>query len=320
MNILITGSCGFIGFNLAEKLLKVKQNKVCGIDNINNYYSVKLKKERLKVLCKNKNFKFYKTDICKFEKLSKIIKKFKPEIIYNFAAQAGVQYSMKYPKKYLENNINGFFNILEISKQLKIKKIIYASSSSVYGDQKKSPLKENLLLAPKNFYGMSKKNNEEMAQIYSELYGIKTIGLRFFSVFGEWGRPDMIIFKLLKAIKDNKKFYLNNYGNHYRDFTYIKDVIEALDKLRKINFSNKKSFIFNICSNKSVKVSSMIDFISAQVSSKPNIVLRKFQLGDIYKTHGSNNNLKKHIKIKFTEFYPALLKTINWNKKYLKLK
>ena len=116
---------------------------------------------------------------------------------------------------------------------------------------------------------MSKKNNEEMAQIYSELYGVKTIGLRFFSVFGEWGRPDMIIFKLLKAIKDNKKFYLNNYGNHYRDFTYIKDVIEALDKLRKINFSNKKSFIFNICSNKSVKVSSMINFISAQVYSKP---------------------------------------------------
>ena len=161
MKILITGSCGFIGFNLAEKLLKVKKNKVCGIDNINSYYSVKLKKERLKVLCKNKNFKFYKVDICKFEKLSKIIKEFKPDIIYNFAAQAGVQYSMKYPKKYLENNINGFFNILEISRQLKIKKIIYASSSSVYGDQKKSPLKENLLLAPKNFYGMSKKNNEE---------------------------------------------------------------------------------------------------------------------------------------------------------------
>ena len=317
MTILVTGSCGFIGFNL---ILKLSENtRIIGLDNINNYYDTSLKKKRLKILKKKKNFQFYKLDVCNKKSLTKIFNKHRPKIIYHFAGQAGVQHSIFFPEKYLQNNINGFFNILDLAKKGGINKIIYASSSSVYGDQKTSPLNEKLLLKPKNFYGMSKKNNEEMAQIYSELYGIKTIGVRFFSVFGEWGRPDMIFFKILQSIKKNNPFFLNNYGNHYRDFTYIGDVVKILIKLKNINLSKNKYMIFNICSNKPYKILSVVNFIKKKLKKKPIIKMRKFQIGDIYKTHVSNKKLKKYVDIKFTEFYSALSKTINWNKKYLKL-
>lgn len=318
MNILITGSCGFIGFNLANKLLLNKKNKVCGIDNINNYYSVKLKKERLNQLKKNKNFSFKKVNLENYKKIRNIFNSFKPDCIYHFAAQAGVQYSIKYPRRYLEYNINGFFNILDLSREYKIKKIFFASSSSVYGDQKSKILNENLNLNPKNFYGMTKKNNEEMAEIYSNLYKMNLIGLRFFSVFGEWGRPDMLIFKFLKSAKDSKKFYINNYGKHVRDFTYIKDVIDILDKMRFKKFKNNFD-VFNICSNKPIKLLDIINYINSKIKSKPKIIKRGFQIGDIYKTHGCNNKIKKELKINFSNFYKSLDKTIRWHKSYLKL-
>ena len=195
-NIIITGVCGFVGFNLARQLLKNKKVFILGIDNINNYYSVKLKMDRLKYLLKFKNFKFSKISIVNKKKLNSIFIKFKPKYIYHFAAQAGVQHSIKHPQKYIDNNVIGFFNILEISREIKPHKIFFASSSSVYGDQKVSKLNEKLILNPKNMYGLSKKNNEEMAFIYSHLYKLNLIGLRFFSIFGEWGRPDMFFLKL----------------------------------------------------------------------------------------------------------------------------
>ena len=317
-NIIITGVCGFVGFNLARQLLKNKKVFILGIDNINNYYSVKLKMDRLKYLLKFKNFKFSKISIVNKKKLNSIFIKFKPKYIYHFAAQAGVQHSIKHPQKYIDNNVIGFFNILEISREIKPHKIFFASSSSVYGDQKVSKLNEKLILNPKNMYGLSKKNNEEMAFIYSHLYKLNLIGLRFFSIFGEWGRPDMIIFKLMLAAKLNKKFYINNYGNHYRDFTYVNDVVKILIKLK--NLKLKRNYeIFNISSNQPIKLSKIVNLILTKLSNKPKIINRGFQIGDIYKTNGDNKKIIKLTNVKFTGFLTALEKTIEWNKKYLKL-
>ncbi len=318
MKILITGCCGFIGFNLSKKLLQNKRNKIFGIDNMNNYYSVKLKKERLKQLSKEKNFFFKKIDLKNFTNLHQIFQQFKPDYIYHFAAQAGVQYSIKYPRKYVDYNINGFFNILELAKEFNIKKVLFASSSSVYGDQKARILSEKLKLNPKNFYGLTKKNNEEMAEIYSNLYNIDLVGLRFFSVFGEWGRPDMLIFKFLLSAKNKKTFYINNFGRHVRDFTYINDVINVLDKLRFKKLVNKFN-VFNICSNKPIKLLEIINYLNSKIIIKPDIIKRDFQIGDIYKTHGDNKKIKKVIKIRFSDFYKSLDKTIKWHKEYLKL-
>lgn len=316
--IIITGVCGFIGFNLAKEILKKKKNIVVGIDNLNNYYSISLKKERLKLLKKFKNFKFYKFDIVNNKKVEKTFKLIKPNYIYHFAAQAGVQHSIYYPRKYLDNNIVGFFNILESCKKYKPKKIFFASSSSVYGDQKKSKLNEKLILNPKNLYGLSKKNNEEMAFIYANLYNLKVFGLRFFSIFGEWGRPDMIIFKLMLAAKKKNVFYINNFGNHYRDFTYINDVVKILLKLKSKNIKNNFD-VFNISSNYPVKLDKIVKKIVDKLNTKPLIKNRKFQIGDIFKTNGSNKKIVKLTNVTFTDFNIALNKTIEWNKKYLKL-
>ena len=187
MKILITGCCGFIGFNFANFLAKSnKKVKIVGIDNLDNYYSTNLKKDRLKVLSKYKNFNFFKFDLENFELLNKIFKKNKFDYIFHLAAQAGVRYSIINPKKYIKSNVNGFFNIIELSRHAKIKKIFYASSSSVYGDNKTFPLHEKKIINPKNVYALTKKFNEELAEIFSNYYNMKFIGLRFFTVYGEW--------------------------------------------------------------------------------------------------------------------------------------
>ena len=233
MKILITGSAGFIGYNFSKYLLDNTSYKIIGIDNINDYYSTKIKKKRLEELKKYKKFKFYKIDIKNREKLKKIFIS-KINAVFHFAAQAGVRYSLVNPRSYLESNTLGFFNIIEMVKEKKINKFYYASSSSVYGDSSKFPLKEKNDINPKNIYGLTKKNNEEIAEVFLQNTSIKCIGLRFFTVFGEWGRPDMLVYKYLQSIfNKRKKFYLNNYGNHTRDFTYIKDVCEIMYKLLK---------------------------------------------------------------------------------------
>ena len=198
MKILVTGVAGFIGFNLSKFLLD-KKFKVIGLDNINNYYSINLKKDRLKKLKRNDNFKFYKIDLRNIKKLDEIFKKHKFDAIFHFAAQAGVRHSVDNPRKYIDSNISGFFNILEKVRIKKIKKFFYASSSSVYGNSKLFPLKEKNLLFPTNTYSLTKKFNEDLSLIYSKFYNIKSIGLRFFTVYGEWGRPDMFYSKVLDA-------------------------------------------------------------------------------------------------------------------------
>ena len=227
--ILVTGCGGFIGFHLALYLLK-KNFSVIGIDNLNNYYSKKLKIDRVKELKKfaskkNKKFSFFKFDLSKNKKLQKIFQKKKINQVVHLAAQAGVRYSLIQPEKYFTNNLLSFFNILEACKDNKIKKLIFASSSSVYGNSKKFKFSEkDNTDYPIQFYAATKKSNEVMAHAYSSLYKLKCFGLRLFTVYGPWGRPDMSIFMFTKNILKNKKIKVFNKGKHSRDFTYVDDI------------------------------------------------------------------------------------------------
>jgi len=314
MKILITGAAGFIGFNFSKFLLEKTSFDIIGIDNLNDYYSVNVKKERLKILKNSKKFSFIKLDIIDKNKLEKIFKK-KIDAVFHFAAQAGVRYSIENPRAYIESNTLGFFNIIDFSIKNKVKKIFYASSSSVYGDSKNFPLKESNLTNPKNIYGLTKKNNEEICELLSKYNSLSCIGLRFFTVFGEWGRPDMLINKYLKSIFYKKeKFYLNNFGNHTRDFTYIKDVNKILLGLLKKK-PIKGHVVFNICSNNPIKITKVLDIISKEIKIKPKINKRQFQRADVIKTHGNNNKIKKYNKInKFTDIHIAISNTAKWYK------
>ena len=314
MKIFITGCCGFIGFNFANFLAKSnKKIRIIGIDNLNDYYSVNLKRKRLKELNKNKNFIFYKIDINQYEKLKKLYKKYLFNYVFHFAAQAGVRYSLINPRSYIENNISGFFNVLSLSIKFKVKRLFYASSSSAYGELNKFPLKENYSLKPKNIYGLSKKINEEMVNVLLQKNKTKCIGLRFFTVYGEWGRPDMFMMKYLNATYNKSKvFYLNNYGNHFRDFTYINDVCKILKKLiySKLKY---KHLIINICSNKPLKLTKIIKEIDNLTLNKPKIKKRSLQKADILKTHGDNSLVKNITGIKkFTDISIGLKNTVEW--------
>ena len=320
MQILITGAAGFIGFNLSKYLLENSKLKVLGVDNLNNYYSTTLKLDRIKELKKFKNFKFEKIDITNKKRLNDFLGNRKISVIINLAAQAGVRYSLLKPTEFVENNILGFYNILNFAKKHNIKKILYASSSSVYGDSNSFPLNEKQNIKPKNIYALSKKINEEMANVFSSQFKISLIGLRFFTVYGEWGRPDMFMMKYLNSsYNTSKKFYLNNYGNHIRDFTYIKDACKIVAKLL---FSKKSvnNQIFNICSNKPINLSKIINKINKLTNKKPRLLKRSLQKADVIKTHGSNKKIIKKIgKVKFTDIEIGLKRTVKWFVKYYKI-
>lgn len=320
MKILITGAAGFIGYNFCHYLLKKTNFKIFGIDNINNYYSTRIKLNRLKELKRFNNFSFKKLDIRKNSFLEKIFKRQKFDFVFNFAAQAGVRYSIKHPRKYIDANINGFFNIIENSKKYKVKRLFYASSSSVYGENKNFPLNETTIINPKNIYGLSKKINEEISFIYNKYYKLKITGLRFFTVFGEWGRPDMMMMKFVDSHFKNKTFNLYNYGKHHRDFTYIGDVTEIMYKLLKKNKNLKPSDIYNICSNRPVSLKKVIEIMKKN-KIKPRIKKLSLQQADIIKTHGNNKKLINLIgNIKYTPVNQSILNTINWYKNYYQKK
>ena len=319
MNILITGCCGFIGFSLAKDFLKKKENRVLGIDDIDNYYDVKLKLNRLKELKKNKKFIFKKINIKNSLKIDDFFKRNKLDAIFHFAAQAGVRYSFINPTKYLDSNINGFFNILESARKFKIKKIIIASSSSVYGDVKKLPVLEKYHSNEKNLYAVSKSFNEKLSQIYSNKYKMKIYCMRFFTVYGEWGRPDMFMMKYANASKDNKVFTLYNFGKHRRDFTYIKDVTYFLKKI--LNKKIKSNFdIFNICSSRPVSLPKVINELN-KFFKKPKILMKQRDDADVLHTHGSNKKLLNTFgHYKFTSLKDGIANLANWYIKYYKLK
>ena len=314
MNILITGCAGFIGSSFALKLLNTNSRyNIIGIDNLNDFYSKKLKYKRLSNLKKFSNFKFYRIDLLEKNKLDQLFKKNKIKILFNFAAQAGVRYVSSYPEKFIESNIHGFHNLLDVSKKYSISKFFYASSSSVYGDENKFPVSEKVKLYPKNIYGLSKKMNEEYVDIN---YCGKTtyIGLRFFTVFGEGGRPDMLILKFLDYAKKKKTFYVNNSGNHWRDFTYIEDVVEILCKLMIKNF--EKNEIYNVCSNRPILIKELLNHLIKKTNFRKikNIKHNKIE---VYKTHGKNNKINKFLSYKkYSNFYDCVDKTIKWHEKY----
>tara|TARA_Y100000816_G_scaffold100959_1_gene70420 strand:+ start:9259 stop:10218 length:960 start_codon:yes stop_codon:yes gene_type:complete len=314
MKILITGIAGFIGFNFAKFLIE-KKYKIIGIDNLNDYYDVNLKKRRLKQLSNLKNFKFYKVDLIEKKKIKEIFKNNNIDFIFHFAAQAGVRYSIDHPAKYIDSNILGFYNLIENIKNFKIKRLFYASSSSVYGENKNFPLNEKEHIFPKNIYGLSKKINEEIGFIFNKYYNTKLIGLRFFTVYGEWGRPDMMMMKYIDCFYKKKIFYLNNYGNHSRDFTYIGDVVNILYLLLKRHKKLKSYDLFNICSNKPINLKKIISFMKKN-KIHPKVKKVSLQKADILKTHGDNKKLLKSIKYKkFSDWKISVRKTIVWYQK-----
>tara|TARA_B100000795_G_scaffold223527_2_gene178740 strand:- start:3632 stop:4600 length:969 start_codon:yes stop_codon:yes gene_type:complete len=317
--ILITGGAGFIGFSLCKKLLEEKKYKVFSIDNFNNYYSVKIKKDRVNLLKKNyNNFYFSKIDITNFNKLNNFVKKNKIEKIVNLAAQAGVRYSYTNPDVYFKSNVLGFFNILEVSRLNKISEVLAASSSSVYGEQSKFPIKESYENSkPIQFYAATKKSNEVMAYSYYKMFKINFILMRFFTVYGPWGRPDMSLFKFTKNIINNKKIEVFNNGKHVRDFTYIDDIVSGIQKL--IAKKNKGYNIFNIGNNTNIKLMDIIKLLEKFLNKKAKIKFLPIQPGDVYKTQSSTKKLENYVGYKSkTEVKKGVKNFVNWFLDYYK--
>jgi len=318
MKVLITGCSGFIGFHLSNLLIEKKIN-VIGVDNLNDYYDVKLKKNRLNILKKRNNFIFYKFDLNNIKKLNEIVKKNKIKIIIHLAAQAGVRYSIENPKTYFKNNLDVFFNILEVSRDNKLKHLIFASTSSVYGENNNFPLKEiEDTSKPLSFYAATKKSNEVMAHSYSHIYKLPCTALRFFTVYGPFGRPDMALFKFTKNILDNKKIELFNNGNHSRDFTYIDDIVSGIYSVIKKPSKNKTPFnIFNIGNGNSRKLKDYLQAIEKKLGRKALIKKLPLQKGDIIKTHSDINSLNNFSNYKpKTNIQEGVGKFIDWFIKY----
>ena len=315
MRILVTGCCGFIGFHTTAKLLKQKY-KIIGIDNLNSYYDKKIKISRLNNLKKSKNFLFYKIDLN--SNLKKIFRK-KIDCVFNFAAQPGVRSSFLNPEKYFKNNILAYFNLLENCKKYNIKKIITASSSSVYGNTKYLPSSEIDELNPENFYALTKCSNEQMSEFYSRVFNLNITSLRYFTVFGPYGRPDMLMWKLCRNIFFKEKIYIHNFGKHKRDFTFIDDAVNMTLKVFKDK--NLKNYnIFNICNSKPISLKNILKIFNAYKNLN-NIKHINFQRGEVKDTYGSSLKFEKYFKrIKRTNLKQSINLTIEWFKNYYKIK
>jgi len=297
---LITGCAGFIGMHLAKKILE-NNNSVIGIDNLNNHYDEGFKKKRLNVLKKFKKFKFIKADISEKKKILKIFSINKPKIVIHLAAQAGVRYSLINPDIYLKSNLIGFFNILEACKKIKTKALIFASSSSVYGSSKKKVFTEkDNTDKSQSFYAATKKSNEVMAYSYHHLYGLNMIGLRFFTVYGPWNRPDMATFKFMNRITKKQKIDIYADGRLKRDFTYIDDIITSIEKLIKKSSHKKNNFfeIFNIGNNKPIKVLSFVKKLEKISGKKAKKNFTKKPKTELKMTNSNSQKLYKYIKFK----------------------
>ena len=333
--IIVTGSAGFIGSAVTVKLLERGEN-VVGIDNHNDYYDPRIKDARLQILTKYKNYKHYKIDLCDRKGLGEIFKKYKFNSVINLAAQAGVRYSIENPLAYINSNIVGFAHILENCRHHNVENLVYASTSSVYGANTKMPFSEHdSANHPLSLYAASKKSNELMAHSYSYLYQLPTTGLRFFTVYGPWGRPDMALFKFTKNILDEKPIDVFNYGNHTRDFTYIDDIVEGiintLDKLATANpkWDGSKPDpassvvpwrIYNIGNNKPVKLMDYINALEKTLNKKAKINFLPLQTGDVPDTFASVDNLKKDFNYKpSTSVIEGISNFVKWYKDYYKV-
>ena len=314
MKILITGAAGFIGYHLCRSLLE-EGYQIFGVDNLNNYYSQNLKLARLELLRSNKDFSFEKVDISNMQSISSIFKKFKPIKVVNLAAQAGVRYSLQNPYAYINSNISGFVNLIELSRQNEVEGFIYASSSSVYGSNKKIPfLEKDETDKPVSLYGASKKSNELIATAYNNLYGLKTTGLRYFTVYGPWGRPDMAYFIFTKKILANETISVFNNGKMRRDFTFIDDIIFGTKSAIEKNY---KCEIFNLGNNKNEKLMDLISLLENELSKKAKIKFQPMQSGDVLETFADISKSRKKLnynpKISIKEGIPQF---INWYRDY----
>jgi len=332
--ILVTGSAGFIGFHMSKLLLE-ENHEVVGIDNLNDYYDVNLKTDRLKILKKFKNYTFQKVDIKDKKELDSVFEEFEPDYVINLAAQAGVRYSIENPYAYIDSNIIGFINILEACRNFPVKHLLYASSSSVYGGNSKVPFStSDQVDNPVSLYAATKKSNELMAHTYSHLYDIPTTGLRFFTVYGPWGRPDMAYFSFTKSIIDGKPIKVFNHGKMERDFTYIDDIVEGISKLiRKphnpkvelddsINYSisfNAPYKIYNIGNNHPIKLEKFIKVIENKLEKEAQKNYLEMQPGDVLKTYADVTDLQIDIGFKpKTLIEEGIGKFVDWYKEYYK--
>jgi len=276
--VLITGAVGFIGFHLTRALLE-KGDDVMGVDNINDYYSPILKKDRLRSLKKYPRFDFKKVDISHRKELAEIFNQFNPNVVVNLAAMAGVRHSIEDPYSYVDSNLVGFLNIIELCRHAGVEAFVYASSSSVYGGNQKSPFSVgDQVDSPLSLYAATKKANELIAHSYSHLYGLHTTGLRFFTVYGPWGRPDMAMYIFADKISKGEEIRVFNNGVMKRDFTYIDDIVSGI--MVAIT-SNYQCEIFNLGSNKSIELMKMIELVEMNIGKKAKIIYEPMQPGDV---------------------------------------
>lgn len=335
MKVLITGVAGFIGFHLANLLL-ADNHQIIGIDNLNDYYDQTLKDDRLAILRKQRNFVFHKVDLKDKPSLDQIFETTNPDYVVNLAAQAGVRYSITNPYAYLDSNLIGFMNLLEACRSYPVKHLLYASSSSVYGGNKIVPFSTSHNVDhPVSLYAATKKANELMAHTYSHLYKIPTTGLRFFTVYGPYGRPDMAYFTFVQDILAGKPIKVFNHGEMERDFTYIDDIVESISLLiTKVpiadeNWDEKRdtistSFapykIYNIGNNDPVNLMRFISILEDQLGKKAEKVFLDMQPGDVIKTYADVSDLERDIGFKpGTSIEEGLGRFIRWYKRYYKI-
>ena len=318
MNIILTGAAGFIGFHTTLALLKKKIN-VYGIDDLNPYYDIRLKKDRLAILKKYENFHFLKKKI-EDKRIHSFFKKKDIDIIINLAAQAGVRHSLKNPYVYVESNVLGQVNMLELAKNVEAKKFIYASSSSVYGGNKKMPFSVSQRVDnPISLYAATKKSSELVAECYSHLFDIQCIGLRFFTVYGPWGRPDMATFIFTKNILEGKTIQIFNYGKMERDFTYIDDIVQGILGALKKNISNHK--VYNLGNSNPEVLLEFVEFIEKTLNKKAQKKLLPIQPGDVSKTFADITESKKDLKFSpKTKISEGIPKFISWYKDYYRVR
>ncbi|HPD82890.1 MAG: NAD-dependent epimerase [Alphaproteobacteria bacterium] len=313
--ILVTGAAGFIGFHLTQRLCAMG-HEVLGIDNLNDYYDVSLKRARLAILQKHNSFTFLEAGIEDDQAIEKAFSDFKPDIVANMAAQAGVRYSLENPRAYIRSNIDGFINILEGCRHNNVKHLVFASSSSVYGANTKVPFAVNDSVDhPISLYAATKKSNELMAHSYAHLYGLPCSGLRFFTVYGPWGRPDMAYFKFADKMRNGEPIEVYNNGDMLRDFTYIDDIIEGVVRLLDhtatsnpdwkadspdIGSSNAPYRIYNIGNNNPVKLMDMIRLLENALGKKAVLKMKPMQAGDVYQTYADIDALEQAVGFKPT--------------------
>jgi UDP-glucuronate 4-epimerase len=329
---MVTGAAGFIGFHLCKRLIE-EGDEVVGIDNLNDYYDVALKKARLAQLESKKKFKFIKLSLEKKEDILSLFKSEEFDVVVNLAAQAGVRYSLINPYAYLDSNIYGFLNILEGCRHAKAKHLVFASSSSVYGLNTRMPFSVHQNVDhPISLYGATKKANELMAHSYSYLFGIPTTGLRFFTVYGPWGRPDMALFLFTKAMLENRPIDIYNFGNMERDFTYIDDIIEGVIRVMKRipdpnpQWSSENPDpatsaapfkLYNIGNNNPVKLLNLIQVLEACLGKKAKKNFLPIQPGDVPATFADVENLIKDVDFKpITPIEEGVKKFVDWYQGY----